>query len=161
MSGVNLTVRDLHHAMDYAGRLRDHARALSHTGEYVLGTTAQQAESGLAAFGYGVLLGRYGEIKIGPFSADVVGGVALHGAGLLGLFGKHAGHAHNAAQGLIDGFVQRVGIGIGARSTQKTAPAKVSGASNLGSINPSYRFGAAKPEQLSVADLVTMADSAK
>jgi hypothetical protein len=158
---VNLTVRDLQSALDYAGRLRDSARSVSHQGEYVMGTVAQQATSGLSALGYGFLLGRYGEIKVGALSADLLGGAALHGAGLLGVFGRHAGHAHNAAQGLLDGYLQRVGIGLGARMQEAKAQPAQPRVSGSATMNPSYRFGGAKPEPLTVAQVVAMADGLK
>lgn len=165
MSGLSISRRDVEEALDYAGRMRDHAKGMSHKGEYVLGTVATQAESGLAAFGYGVVLGKFGEVKIGPAPADLLAGVGLHAAGLLGAFGKHAGHAHNFAQGLIDGYVQRLGVGVGVRMAQKAAPPRVSGAMGGGltsnTVNPSYRFGAAQPEPLTVADVVAMADRIK
>lgn len=148
---VDLQLRDIENAIGYAGRLRDHARSISHQGEYVMGTVGQQATSGLAAFGYGVVLGRYGEVRIGPLPADVLGAACLHGAGFLGVFGEQAGHAHNAAQGLVDGYLQRVGIGLGARMMQQAkAPPPAARVS-----------GRPLPQPLTVADVVAIADASR
>ncbi len=126
---LNITRRDLEHAFAYANSVHSRGQSLAKHGEYVVGTVACQAESGLASFGYGVLEGRYGPVKIGPVSADLAAAVLLHGAGFLGITGKMSGHAHNFAQGLADGYLQRLGIGIGTSLGVKAgkAPHQISG----------------------------------
>lgn len=169
MSGIELSRRDIEDALAHVGRMRDGARGMAKQGSYVVGTIAGQVESAFAAGSYGVVLGRYGEVRIGPAPADLLAAFGLHVAGFLGAFGDHAGHAHNFAQGLLDGYVQRLGIGLGARMMQASkAPAAAPGAPATPQVagvrraarSPSYRFGQA-PDALTVADLVQMADAQK
>lgn len=112
---IQITRRDIESAIEQIGLVRGQASAHSSKGEYVAGTLASQAESGLAAFGYGCLEGAYGPVRIMNVHADLAAALALHAAGIFGLFGKHAGHAHNFAQGLADGYLARLGMGTGAK----------------------------------------------
>jgi hypothetical protein len=144
--------RDLDHAMSFAKEL--HGRALNNrdAGENAMGVIGSQAESGLAAFGYGALEGMKGPISVGPVSLDIGLATLLHAAGLFGLFGKQAGHAHNFAQGLADGYLGRRRLGVGAAYAQKhhaktagTAP-RGGYSARVAGTNPRGRFaGNMKP----------------
>lgn len=162
---LNITRRDLEHAFAYANSLHTRGQSVAKHGEYVVGTVACQAESGLASFGYGVLEGRYGPVKVGPVSADLLAALLLHGAGFLGVTGKMSGHAHNFAQGLADGYLQRLGIGIGTSMGQKAgkAPHQISGARTstfVGGARQATVVGAARSRgmsQLTEAEIAALA----
>lgn len=166
---LNISRRDLEHAFAYANSLHSRGQSVAKHGEYVVGTVACQAESGLAAFGYGVLEGRVGPVKIGPISADLLAAVLLHGAGFLGVTGKISGHAHNFAQGLADGYLHRLGIGLGTTMGQKAgrAPHQISGAqrSNIIGASRSHVVGAATHarargmSQLTEAEIAALAQA--
>jgi hypothetical protein len=163
---LNITRRDLEHAFAYANSLHSRGQSVAKHGEYVVGTVACQAESGIAAFGYGVIEGRVGPVKVGPISADLLAAILLHGAGFLGFTGKMSGHAHNFAQGLADGYLHRLGIGIGTELGKKAgrAPHQISGAhhhSNIvGAALRSHIVGAARSRgmsQLTEAEIAALA----
>jgi hypothetical protein len=165
---LNISRRDLEHAFAYANSLHSRGQSVAKHGEYVVGTVACQAESGLASFGYGVIEGRYGPVKIGPVSADLLAALLLHGAGFLGVTGKMSGHAHNFAQGLADGYLQRLGIGIGTTMGQKAgkAPHQISGAQHsatiIGTRLRSTIVGAARSRgmsQLTEAEIAALAQA--
>lgn len=141
---LNITRRDVEDAIRFAGSTQRSLSPYREHGEYLAGTVACQAESGLAAFGYGLLEGRYGPIKVGPVHLDLLAGLGLHAAGFLGVAGKHAGHVHNFAQGLCDGYLHRLGIGMGTTMAMNSGvqPHRISGGTN-----PRGRFGAVHPSQ--------------
>lgn len=158
---LNISRRDVENALATMGSAHRSASRFKGHGEYVVGTFAAQAESGLSAFGYGALEGRFGPIKVGPVSADLLAAVLIHGAALLGVAGAHAGHAHNFAQGLMDGHLHRLGIGVGTAwgKSAGSAPAKVSGraghAFERGATHARVDAGGTKP--LTAAEIAALA----
>lgn len=163
---LNITRRDLEHAFAYANSLHSRGQSVAKHGEYVVGTVACQAESGIAAFGYGMLEGRVGPVKIGPVSADLLAALLLHGAGFLGVTGKMSGHAHNFAQGLADGYLHRLGIGIGTEMGKKAgrAPHQISGAQRSSIVGAARAniVGAARARgmsQLTEAEIAALAQA--
>lgn len=138
---MNITRRDLEHAWNTAQSV--HRRLSGHKGMIEAGASAftTQAESGLAAFGYGVLEGRHGPVKIGPVSADLLAAAVLHGVGVFGLAGEYGGHLSNFANGLLDGYLHRMGIGLGASMAQKAGRALPSVADPKGAFHFGARSG--------------------
>lgn len=155
---LNISRRDVEEAIRYAGSVQRSISPYKAHGEYLAGTVACQAESGLAAFGYGMLEGRYGPIKVGPVHLDLLAGLALHAGGFLGVAGKHAGHVHNFAQGLCDGYLHRLGIGMG---TTMGLSAGVKPHTISGGTNPRGRFGGVpqnrRPAPLTQAEIAALA----
>jgi hypothetical protein len=133
---LQLSPRDVSQGIRH---LRDQAtRALDVGGraEESFGAIGGQLVSGAAAFGYGVLDGAFGPIKLGPVDADLLGALLCHGAGFFGLAGRFQFVAHSLGQGLFDGYLGRTGAGVGAQlalsragqpSAAPSAPAQVSG----------------------------------
>lgn len=155
---LHITRRDLEEAFNYANKIHKTGSGLREHGEYVVGTAAAQAESGLAAFGYGVLEGRMGPVKVGPVSGDLLAGLALHLAGFSGYAGKMRGHAHNFAQGLMDGYLHRLGIGVGTTMGMAAGHTAISttdpkGAFAVGGSAPALTAGQVPLTQAEIAAL--------
>lgn len=168
---MNITRRDLEHAWDVATSV--HRDLSGHKGmiKATAGAVATQAESGLAAFGYGYVEGKYGPVKVGPLDADFLAALVLHGIGISGFAGEYGGHLNNFATGLLDGYLHRLGVGMGAMSK----PAKAGPVGRLGTrygdfnhtigrTNPAYgdfnhRVGKATP--MSDAEIAALMMSAR
>jgi hypothetical protein len=100
-------------------------------GESLLGETLKSAETVGSAFGMAYSNGRFASpgkdhvevMKDVP--ADLAGGVVLLGASLMGVFGEHASHADNIANGLLSAYAARVATKLGAEARLKdtSAPA--------------------------------------
>lgn len=146
MSGFSITRRDVDHMIDFMKEAQGRALNYRKPAENAMGVLGSQAESGLAAFGYGVVEGAFGPVSLGPVPADLAGAFLLHLGGLFGLFGGAAGHAHNFAQGLADASLHRLGIGMGARWAQKpkaaTAGTNARGGYHISGTNPRGRYDA-------------------
>lgn len=71
-------------------------------------------ETGLAAYGVGVVRGKYGEIKLVNVPYELVASTGLHLASFGGLFGQQKNHVHNIANGILSGYLSLLGLEHGA-----------------------------------------------
>jgi hypothetical protein len=119
---LQLTRRDIEGGIRHLQGV--HANYLGFKGksEDAIGAIASQCLSGVAAFGYGVAEGCYGPIKVGPVNADLLAATLLHGLAFFGYAGRHQHAAHSFAQGLADGFLGRMGLGVGTNIGLAKAP---------------------------------------
>jgi hypothetical protein len=110
---LQLTRRDIESGIRHLQGVHADYLGIKGKSEDAFGAVASQCLSGVAAFSYGVAEGCYGPIKLGPVNADLAAALALHAAAFFGYAGKHAPAVHSLAQGLADGFLGRMGIGVG------------------------------------------------
>lgn len=104
--------------------------------ENVMGAVTQTAEISVAAFGMGVLQGRFGPISLGPIPVDLLAFALLSLGGYMGLGGKYNEHMHNFADGLGASYLHTLGAGFGVSWGQKAgkSPFATSGAHIAGAI---------------------------
>ncbi len=152
--------RDVEQALRYARSVT--ARATSKDGS-TMGVLLRQGTSAAAAFGYGVVEGRFGPQNLGPVSVDLLTAILLNVAGFSGIAGDYSGHAHNVAQGLLDGYAHRMGVGLGdmwknPTATPQAQPTKVSGVPKTQEwgINPSPTRSLGPQAPLTAAEIATM-----
>jgi hypothetical protein len=89
-----------------------------------MGTVIQTTEVGVAAFGMGVLRGRFGEsLNLLGVPIDLGAGVLLHVLGFMGAAGKqYDEHLHNFGDGMLAAYLTVLGAGIG--DSMSAAPKK-------------------------------------
>lgn len=163
---MQLTRRDIASGL---GQLRDQAsRALDLGGrtETSFGAIGSQLVSGGASFGYGILDGCFGPIKLGPVQADLLGALLCHGAGFFGLAGRHQDVAHSLGQGLFDGFLGRLGSGIGAemaiaRAGQPQVPPASAPIANVSGRSATTAISGAPKRQVTLAELTGIVEQAR
>ncbi len=120
MRDLPISRRDVQDALRFARSVSSRASGGGDKG--ITGTLIRQGTSGAAAFGYGVLEGRFGPLQVGPVPANLVAAILLNFAGFSGFAGGAASHVHDAAQGLLDGYLHTMGVSIGDKLS-KSAPA--------------------------------------
>lgn len=147
---LQITRRDIQDAIGFVTGQK--AKYAEHApGETTAGAFAAQAISGVTAFGYGMIEGRFGPVMVGRhLSADLLGAALLHGLGLLGWAGRMQFATHSAAQGLLDGYAHRLGIGVGTKmglgAGAPSRPVLASGASVAGSFHAETESDRRSPE---------------
>jgi len=106
----------LHHsarlAMARGDRIRKRAEGAIEQGVCAL-------EVGAASFGFGVVQGRTGGVKVVGVPLDLGAAVILHLAGFTGIAGKMADHAHSLGNGALASYLTSLGRGIGIEMRKK------------------------------------------
>lgn len=95
-----------------AQRAMARARNMAEKSEKVIETALRTAEVGGAAFGMGVVKGRFGNIEVVGVPIDLVAASGLH---LLGFFGgdRYADHLHALGDGALASYLTTLGTGVG------------------------------------------------
>jgi len=112
---INITRRDIQAAHDYASRSLSRARDPERgSAGQVLDKLLETGEVLAGAAAVGVASGRFGPLNIAntPIPLDLVGGIGGH---LLGFWigGKTSDHIHNFSNGVLAGYVTKLGVGVG------------------------------------------------
>lgn len=111
--------------------------------EKLTGQAIRAAEVGGAAFGVGLLNGRFGAVDIMGIPLDLAAGVALHGAAALGLAGKYDEHIENVGNGVLAAYATKLGAGMGAQMrTSAGKPALNAGTSRSALDSKTWTSGA-------------------
>lgn len=145
------------HIRSYTAKIeRDQARSETYVGHLVEG-----GEVILGGLLTGVAAGRYGAMSLGPIPADALVGLALHGLGLAGLFGKYADHAYNIANGVLAGSATKYGAGLGTEWRLRAGQSPFTTSGDGGAYGPPDQMGPGNPWQqgggLSEEQLATIA----
>lgn len=113
--------------------------------EEMAGQVLQTVEVAGSAFALGYARGRLsgddGEWKMAGVDPELLAGVAFHGLGFLGLFGKYSEHVHNVGDGSLAAYAALKGIDLGA-SKNKTSSAglmpRTAGVAQMGQGAPQF-----------------------
>lgn len=81
---------------------------------------AQTAEVGAGALLSGFLGGRFGRTTLFGVDYDLIAGLALTGAGAMGVGGEWSRHLVNFGNGLFAGYLAKVGAGLGTQMRAAT-----------------------------------------
>lgn len=84
----------------------------------VVGTVVQTTEIGTAAFGFGLVNGRWGGVEVLGVPLDLLAAGGLH---VLGFVGVASDHLHNFGDGALASFATTLGRGVGIEMAQKAA----------------------------------------
>ena len=88
---------------------RDQARK-----ETYMGQAMQSLEIGAGALASGVLAGRFESMTLfGIIPMDLLVGLGLHGLGFTNMAGKYSDDIHNVADGVLAGYLVKLGAGLG------------------------------------------------
>ncbi len=90
--------------------------SLANKHEAMLGTAMRTAELGIGSLSLGVIQGSRKpgeEITIFSMPLELASGLALHGAALFGLGGKHSEHLANFGDAGVGSYLYLVGRGLG------------------------------------------------
>jgi len=118
---LNITRRDIEEAHQFARDALNRAKGYKNSGEAVVGQLTQTLEVAAGAVAVGALSGRFGPLTIAnsPVPLDLALGVAGHAMGFVGIAGRHAEHLHNFSDGVIAGYLTKLGVGFGAQMRTK------------------------------------------
>jgi len=105
---------------DRAESMIKRAKSITEKSEEAIGQVVQSVEINGAAFGAGLVKGRFGTIEILGVPADLGAFAAGH---LLGFFGggKYKEHIHNLSDGVGASYFTSLGAGIGQRMARDAA----------------------------------------
>lgn len=97
---------------ELAERAQARASKMAHKAENVVERVGAALEVSGAAFGMGVVQGRYGGIELVGVPIELVIGAGLNG---LGMFAgeRYAGHMHNLGNGSLAAYTVNLGRGMG------------------------------------------------
>lgn len=112
-------------AADWKGRAERmiaRAKTITEKSEETVGQVIRTMEVGSAAFGAGLLKGRYGTVEIAGVPADLGAAAVLHGLGFVG-GGRYKEHLHSFGDGVLASYLTTVGAGIGDRMARESAAA--------------------------------------
>lgn len=117
-------------------RMKSNAARMKEKAAETIETGIQTVEVVGATFGFGVLRGRYADPETGEWDImgvppDLLAGIALHGAALLGGFagqrGDFAMHAHNLGDGCLSSYFFTKGAQLGVQMREEGGVAGVRG----------------------------------
>lgn len=113
--------------------------------EATMGVALGAMEVSASSFGFGYARGRFadaqGEFAVLGVPPDLLAGVALHGLGFLGAFGKkYSEHAHNLANGALASFLSTKGVQFGLEGRDSMPSRPVVGASVPGALGAGARI---------------------
>lgn len=112
MAGIQVSKNMLEKLKDSAERAKAKYATAIKKGEEIVESVVHTAEVGAAAFGFGMLDGRYGGVEVVGVPLSLLAGAGLHGAGFF-LGGKAAPHMHGFGDGSIAAFAHKLGHGTG------------------------------------------------
>lgn len=98
-----------------------------------VGQLIQTTEVSVAAFGLGLINGRFVDKETGEPGVEILGvpldlgaAVVLHGIAFVG-GGKYSEHMHNLGDGALAAYLTTMGVGVGTRMRQKNEGALMPG----------------------------------
>ena len=112
------------------GRLRE-------KGQESMGEMVHTMEAGVAAFGWGYGVGRYGkegDLEIWGIPADLATGLGLKALSWAEQFDRYDADASAFGQGSLDAWLTRMGVRMGMEAKAKTAAATPAAAGHLGGV---------------------------
>jgi len=109
---MNISKNTLEKLKDSAERAKQKYAGAIKKGEEIVESVVHTAEVSMAAFGFGVLDGRYGGVEVVGVPLSLLAGAGGHVAGFF-LQGKAAPHLHGFADGAMAAFAHKLGHGTG------------------------------------------------
>lgn len=139
-----LSRRDVDAAYAYANRNMKRLRDPETKGSSgVLHRLLQSGEILAGAAAVGVASGRFGPLNIGntPVPIDLVGGIGGHLIAFW-LDGAASPHIHNVSNGVLAGYITKLGVGVGTSLRMKAglSPVSTSGDADGGSAGPGATY---------------------
>lgn len=134
-----------------AENARNRLRRGKEKAEEMAGQVLQTVEVAGSAFALGYARGRLsegGEWKMAGVDPELLAGVAFHGLGFLGLFGKYGEHVHNVGDGALAAYAAMKGLDLGVEKSTASQGLLPQGARTAG------QMGAGAPRFGSVFDYV-------
>lgn len=103
LAKVNEALQAASRARSMATRVREHA-------EQQIGAFVRSTEVSASAFTWGLLQGRYGDLRVRGVPLEMAAGILAHTAGLFGIMEDHA---HAVGDGSLASYFHSVGRGAG------------------------------------------------
>ena len=134
---MSLTRRDFDRAQSLIRRQARDAERTQARRETYMGQVTQSLEIGAGALASGVLAGRFESMALfGIIPMDLLVGLGLHGLGFTNMMGKYADDVHNVADGVLAGYLVKLGAGLG--TSWRIASGLSPFAVTAGNIPPGY-----------------------
>lgn len=130
MAGLQLSKADVVRMREKAERLQSYAKRTMEKSKAIVHTTVRTVEVTAAAFGWGIVKGRWGEVELFGAPLSLVGGLGLHLLGFFGVAGDMSSHLHAFADGSMASWATTTGVQAGDawKTKQATAALKAAGA---------------------------------
>ena len=119
-------------------------------------------ETGAAAFGSGMLMGRYGTMEVFGVPVTALAAIGLHAVGFLGLAGQMTDDAHAFGNGFLANYLVTLGAGVGGKlASEKQKPAMSTTSASSFTDKNKTKVGALPSAQvpLTQAELQAMASA--
>jgi hypothetical protein len=133
---LKLSAKEIETIRSQGQRFAARAKNLAEKAEEAVNTFVQTTEISAAAFGFGMIQGRWEGVEVLGVPIDLGVGVGLHLLGFLGVGGKAAPHMHNFGDGALACYLTTVGKGVGTSMRLSAGGAASSGALPGGGAAP-------------------------
>jgi len=100
--------------VEYKDRLANQISKYKEKATETMGVVVQTTEIGVAAFGFGVMRGKFQDPNLMGVPIDLMAGLGLHVLGFFGGAGQYSSHSHNFGDGALASYLTSLGVGIGA-----------------------------------------------
>jgi hypothetical protein len=113
---------------EVADRLKGQLGRYKEQAQATLGVVVQTSEIGIAAFGFGVIRGKFPEPALFGVPVDLAAGLGMHILGFFGGAGNYTEHAHNFGDGALASYLSALGTGLGKQWGAPAAQKQIAGA---------------------------------
>jgi len=133
-----VSTKELEKVLTAAERAKARVAKMQAKAAETMGIALGAMEVSGTAFGFGYARGRFadeqGAFEIMGIPPDLLAGVALHGLGFLGGFGRYSEHAHHMANGALASYLTTQGVKFGVEGRSAPLSRPVVGAGARGSL---------------------------
>jgi hypothetical protein len=124
---IQISKADMVRAKEKAERIQAYAKKTLEKSKEVVAEVVNTIEVTAAAFAWGIVKGRWGEMEIFGAPLTLVVGLGLHVLGFFGVAGNMSGHLHAFANGTLASWATTTGIGAGDAWKTKAQAAALAG----------------------------------
>lgn len=110
---LQLSKADVMRMRERAERLQAYAKRTLEKSKEVVSTVVTTIEVTAAAFGWGVIKGKWGEVEIFGAPLTLVAGLTLHVLAFFGVAGNMSTHLHAFGDGTLASWASTTGIAAG------------------------------------------------
>ena len=130
-TALQISKADIVRMRDKAERAMSYAKRTMEKSKTIVHTAVRTVEISAAAFGWGVVKGKYGEIELFGAPLSLVGGLGLHILGFIGVAGDASSHLHAFADGSLASWATTTGVQAGDAWKNKALAAPGGGAASV------------------------------
>jgi len=130
---LKISMHEIQRLKEQAERMKKRVAGATERSHETIATLVRTAEVGAAAFGFGVVQGRYGGIEVVGVPIDLGAGLLAHLGAMMGIGGNMSGHLHSFGDGALAAYLTTLGRGTGLG--WKSGSKQIGGKSTTGSLS--------------------------